>query len=137
MSCKVRAGVHMGWCVWLMLWSVGGSGVVEHVRIPVCASRCTHVCLGDAWVGWVTTPAWWVHSNILPDHAEVNVDGCAAESRGTPAKEMAERTDRQCPSVEQVPNESFWAAQPGSHNLPPDVETEHCVRLVANHCFGL
>jgi len=45
--------------------------------------------------------------------------------------EMSERTDRQCPSVEQVPNESFWADQPGSHNLPPDVETEHW-RLVAN-----
>jgi hypothetical protein len=34
MPSKVRAGVHMGWRVWLVFWSVGGSGVVEHVRIP-------------------------------------------------------------------------------------------------------
>jgi len=74
MSSKVRAGVHMGWCVWLMFWSVGGSGVVEHVRMPVCASRCTHVFLGDAWVGWV-------HLGAGGCHGEVNVDGCAPESR--------------------------------------------------------
>ena len=80
----------------------------------------------DAWIGW---------EHILPDHAEANVDGDAPVACGH-AKEMAERTDRQCPSAEQVPNESFWADQPGSHNLPSDVETEHW-RLVVNHCFSL
>jgi hypothetical protein len=63
------------------------------------------------------------------------VDGDAPVVCGR-AKDMAERTDRQCPSAEQVPNESFWADQPGSHNLPSDVETEHW-RLVVNHCFSL
>jgi len=56
------------------------------------------------------------------------------QSRVARAKEMAERTDRQCPSAEQVPNESFWADQPGLHNLPSDVETEHW-RLVVNHAL--
>ena len=53
------------------------------------------------------------------------------QSRAARANEMAECTDHQRPSAEQVPNESFWADQPGSHNLPSevlsDVETEHCM----------
>ena len=46
------------------------------------------------------------------------------QSRAARANEMAECTDHQSPSAEQVPNESFWADQPGLHNLPSDVETE-------------
>jgi hypothetical protein len=46
------------------------------------------------------------------------------QSRAARANEMAECTDHQSPSAEQVPDESFWADQPGLHNLPSDVETE-------------
>ena len=57
------------------------------------------------------------------------------QSRAARAKEMAERPDRQCPLAEQVPNESFWADQPGSHGLPSDVRGDGALAPV-NHSFG-
>jgi hypothetical protein len=97
---------------------------------------CTHVCLGDAWVGWVSD-AHSLHAlaHILPDPIGQTPQKpmwmATPQSRAARANEMAECTDHQRPSAEQVPNESFWADQPGSHNLPSevlsDVETEHCM----------
>ena len=88
----------------------------------------------DGWVSWV----WFAHNLLMHTFCQTTQKPAwmaTPESRAARAKEMAERPDRECPLAEQVPNESFWADQPGSHGLPSDVETEHW-RLVVNHSFG-
>ena len=89
----------------------------------------------DGWVSWV----WFAHNLLMHTFCQTTQKPAwmaTPESRAARAKEMAERPDRECPLAEQVPNESFWADQPGSHGLPSDVETEHW-RLVVNHSFAI
>ena len=85
---------------------------------------CTHVCLGDAWVGWVSDAHSCMLLHTFCQTPQKPMWMATPQSRAARANEMAECTDHQRPSAEQVPNESFWADQPGLHNLPSDVETE-------------